>query len=420
MEQLSLFDDLGGTKKTATALTVTVIKEATTLPRVGLPQIIKRRSTTTKSRLADTGRVASLGANINNFADTEKLRALINNFDIDNAEDFIKAIGKCFPQQEEKERKNKRSYKSKYQLLDFSQFGVKILFRISNHNINGNNVTDDVSEVYSIVAKSKKERNTFKDSRNIDITEYVYFTENCDRHRFLLIAQELYRFLETSEWDNSFVPADAINHSPDDLAGLDEFQKYALKFKKLKEEAVNSEFCKRLIRQYGDYYSDAKFTIEYKCIKDAQCYDEKPFPKDWKRVVRAELPLFVKDGDIVGRYFYPTNINSKFFVEKEFLRFCVINGELRYYHCDEQGEPDEIHEQDFVYDPHFTIRQYIVNGKTYYYRTFVFEKLYREHPHNFDIFYIKPRTTAPTNSRLRLLKIQAQAKIKLQQQRMRA
>ena len=34
--------------------------------------------------------------------------------------------------------------------------------------------------------------------------------------------------------------------------------------------------------------------------------------------------------------------------------------------------------------------------------------------------FIKPRTTtAPTNSRLRLLKIQAQAKIKLQQQRMR-
>ena len=419
MEQLTLFDDLGSTKKIVTALKVTIIKEATTLPRVGLPQIIKHRSTTTKSRLADTGRVASLGANINNFADTEKLRALINNFDIDNAEDFIKAIGKCFPQQEEKERKNKRSYKSKYQLLDFSQFGVKILFRISNHNINGNNVTDDVSEVYSIVAKSKKGRNTFKDSRNIDITEYVYFTENCDRHRFLLIAQELYRFLETSEWDNSFVPADAINHSPNDLSGADEFDEHVRKFNKLCKEAINSEFCQRLIRLYGKNYTDAKIDIEYRCIKDVQCSEKKTFPKDWERVIRLELPKFVKDGDIVGRYDYRNDPQSKFslyYVVKEFLRFCVIDGELRYYCCNEQGKPLG-YVQDFIYDRF--ARQYIVNGKTFYYDTFPLEELHKSHPHNFDIFYIKPRTTAPTNSRLRLLKIQAQAKIKLQQQRMR-
>ena len=182
------------------------------------------------------------------------------------------------------------------------------------------------------------------------------------------------------------------------------------KFNKLREEVVNGEIYKRIIRRYGSRnYSDAKFVVEYKCIKDAQCYDEKPFPKDWKRVVRAELPLFVKDGDIVGRYFYPTNINSKFFVEQEFLRFCVMNGKLHCYRCDEQGEPYQKYEQKFICDHHHTIQQYTVNGKTYYYRTFVFEKLYREHPDNFDIYYIKPRTCADRDHRLRLAKAKAKA-----------
>ena len=199
-------------QKTATALTITVIKSSSLIT---LPQTFKRRSTTTKPRLASyTVNGISARANVRHFVDKSKLLDLINNFNIDNAKDFINAIGKCFPQQLEKEEKNpKTNFESKYQLLDFSDFGVKILFRISNHSINCDNIIEDIEETYSIALKSKKSRNTFKPN-DLTVTEYVYFTENCNQHRYLLIAEELYRFLETSEWDNSFVPADAINHSP--------------------------------------------------------------------------------------------------------------------------------------------------------------------------------------------------------------
>ena len=206
-------DSLYGKQKTATALTVTVIKSSSFIT---LPQTFKRRSTTSKPRLVSyTVNGISAKANINQYIDKSKLQDLINNFKIDNAEDFIVAIGKCFPQQREKEESHSDTeFKSKYQLLDFSEFGVKILFRISDHNINCDNIVDDIEEAYSIALKSKKSPNTFNPN-DLTVTEYVFFTENCDRHRYHLIALELLAFLETSEWNNEFVPADVINHSPD-------------------------------------------------------------------------------------------------------------------------------------------------------------------------------------------------------------
>lgn len=253
-------DSLYGKQKTATALTITVFKNTSTLHRVGLPRTYKRRSTTTKPRLANTERDAFrlFGTNIKQFIDTTKLKELINNFAIDNAEDFIKEIGKCFPQQEVKERKTKRSYDSKYQLLDFSEFGVKILFRISDHNINTDNIIDDVEETYSIALKSIKSKNTFNPN-DLTVTEYVFFTENCDRHRYHLIALELLAFLETSEWNNDFVPADVINHSPDteNLGAyvsnfINEYKKTNEKLKKaLSTETGTFKFAQHISELYG-------------------------------------------------------------------------------------------------------------------------------------------------------------------------
>jgi hypothetical protein len=56
-------------ERIVTALTITIIKTPT-LHRVGLPRTYKRRSTTTISRLANTGR-GVYGANVNNLIDTK-------------------------------------------------------------------------------------------------------------------------------------------------------------------------------------------------------------------------------------------------------------------------------------------------------------------------------------------------------------
>ncbi len=208
-------------ERIVTALTITILKSSSFIT---LPQTFKRRSTTTKPRLVSyTINGISARAKVNQFIYKTKLLGLINDFKIDNAEDFIVAIGKCFPQQVEKESRNpETNYSSKYQLVDFPEFAIKILFRISNHNINCNNITDDVEEAYSIAIKSKSSEYTFKPNA-LTVTEYVFFTENCDRNRYKRIAENLLSFAETSVWDNNYVPADKINISPkESLDGIDE------------------------------------------------------------------------------------------------------------------------------------------------------------------------------------------------------
>lgn len=199
-------------KKTATALAITVFKSSSFIT---LPQAFKRRSTTTKPRLVSyTVNGISARANLKQFVDTAKFLSLLENFNIDTAKDFIEAVGKCFPQQVKREKQHKDAkFDSKYQLLDFPEYGVKILFRISNHNINCNNITDDIEEAYSIVFKEKYKKNTFIPN-DLTVTEYVYFTEKCDRNRYLKIAKQIKSFIETSEWDESIAPADAKNISP--------------------------------------------------------------------------------------------------------------------------------------------------------------------------------------------------------------
>lgn len=199
-------------ERIVTALTITILKSSSFIT---LPQTFKRRSTTTKPRLVSyTINGISARAKVNQFIYKTKLLGLINDFKIDNAEDFIAAIGKCLPQQVEREKQHKNAkFDSKYQLLDFPEYGVKILFRISNHNINCNNITDDIEDAYSIVFKEKYKKNTFIPN-DLTVTEYVYFTEKCDRNRYLKIAKQIKSFLETSEWDESIAPADAKNISP--------------------------------------------------------------------------------------------------------------------------------------------------------------------------------------------------------------
>ena len=137
-------------KITIPSLKVMVIFGETTSPRVGLPRKYKRRSTTTKPRLHDTKRV-SLGAILNNNFDKNKLKNLIG------INDFINKIGEYFHFQEQKEKEKKRTPISKYQLFTFDN--VKLCFRLSNHNINCNNIQEELEETISVVLKSKKSKN---------------------------------------------------------------------------------------------------------------------------------------------------------------------------------------------------------------------------------------------------------------------
>jgi hypothetical protein len=245
------FDGICGAKKTATALAITVFKSSSFIT---LPQAFKRRSTTTKPRLVSyTVNGISARANLKQFVDTTKFLSLFENFNIDTAKDFIEAVGKCFPQQVKREKQHKDAkFDSKYQLLDFPEYGVKILFRISNHNINCNNITDDIEEAYSIVFKEKYKKNTFIPN-DLTVTEYVYFTEKCDRNRYLKIAKQIKSFLETSEWDESIAPADAKNISPmkKNEKGLKGYDSINSVFNERLRQQIDGELEKGFIYELG-------------------------------------------------------------------------------------------------------------------------------------------------------------------------
>ena len=202
--------------------------------------------------------------------------------------------------------------------------------------------------------------------------------------------------------------------SPDnDLAGIDA---------NIEDDALFQETLKK----YGNNYIDAASDIFKKFIDDARYQLNKPFPKDWKRVINMELAKYIKDGDIIA--IHKDNMHApicRVYTDAE--------GDLRYYIINEQGKPvylDKDIERLYLKhkdDPRLYSREglrcehEIVNGKVRYYYGYPIHKRTNSNC-DFQIIYIKPTapTTAPTNSRLRLLKIQAQAKIKLQQQRMRA
>lgn len=263
------------TKKIVTALTITIFKSNAFKT---LLQPYKRRSTTAKPRLVTcTINGTSLAeTNINRFIDKSKLIALINDFNINNAKDFIDAIGKCFPQQTEKELKNPNStYESKYQILNFSEFGVKILFRISNHNVNCNNIKDEIEEAYSIAIKDRKSKNTFVDKDDITATEYVYFTDNCNTETYKGIAIKIYDFLQTSVWPEDKEPkADKINYSPkkSTLKGQSYYSTYHIVDC---ENEGDIEYARREVERAGGIVDD--ITSEYK-DEDIDDYYES---KEW-------------------------------------------------------------------------------------------------------------------------------------------
>ena len=151
-----------------------------------------------------------------------------------------------------------------------------------------------------------------------------------------------------------------------------------------------------------------------------------PFPSDWERVINQEIAQKVKDGDIFGRYRENyEHIGTNKFIKKYYRVYTAPNGDLYYYEIDEEGNivyMNETNEKSYLSRKdewnklyNLRIEQAIVNGKLRLY----FGNKATAPEHQYFSIFIKPRTTAPTNSRLRLLRIQAQAKIKLQQQRMR-
>lgn len=92
--------------------------------------------------------------------------------------------------------------------------GNPYTLRISNHNVNGENIADNEKEI-SIVIKSRRHPNNFV-SGNADVIEYVYFKEsiaNGDGQTLAWIVQDIATMLDTGVYaDNSGMAV--INTTP--------------------------------------------------------------------------------------------------------------------------------------------------------------------------------------------------------------
>ena len=101
--------------------------------------------------------------------------------------------------------------------------GNPYTLRISNHNVNGENIVDNEKEI-SIVIKSRRQPNKFI-AGNADVREYVYFKEsiaNGDGQTLAWIAQDIATMLDTGVYeDNSGIAI--LNTSPTNSTNQGQF-----------------------------------------------------------------------------------------------------------------------------------------------------------------------------------------------------
>ena len=107
---------------------------------------------------------------------------------------------------------------SKYKIV-ISDNGDSYTLRISMHNMNANNYArhNYTKNNYGITFKTQDNKSVFFADDNIEAVEYVYNEEQTDKKRLKAIAKAILHLLETSEWDETIAPADVINHSPNGL-----------------------------------------------------------------------------------------------------------------------------------------------------------------------------------------------------------
>lgn len=221
VEELGAIDEEGKTKKTTTALSVMVFDNTCYRTSKEFTSRYKRRDTAARFRLHKVRGAGLSDTNINTNINKTKFFDLI--FRIKNGEtfsvkDFINEIGNCFPQEIARMRGIKKYFNSKYQLIEVA--GVTILLRVSNHNINSNNVTDDIEEAYSIVIKeaNKRNPNTFK-ANDLCVTEYVYLEKNLTNKRYVNIIESILNLAETGQFTD-LANADFVNHSPNNKKNI--------------------------------------------------------------------------------------------------------------------------------------------------------------------------------------------------------
>lgn len=142
--------------------------------------------TDAKVVISNEGAKHELNNIIHKYAGVRKTRGFIS--------DLAKALG-------DRNEKPKQTYYFEFK----DKAGNAYTLRISNHNVNGENIGENEKEI-SIVIKSRRQPNNFV-SDNADIKEYVYFKEsiaNGNGQTLAWIAQDIATMLDTGVYaDNS-------------------------------------------------------------------------------------------------------------------------------------------------------------------------------------------------------------------------
>ena len=160
--------------------------------------------TSAKVVISNQGAKHELNNIIHKYAGQRKTRGFIS--------DLARALG---------DRSNEPRQTYYFEFTD--KQGNPYTLRISNHNVNGENIADNEKEI-SIVIKSRRQPNKFI-AGNADVREYVYFKEsiaNGDGQTLAWIAQDIATMLDTGVYeDNSGIAI--LNTSPTNPANQGQF-----------------------------------------------------------------------------------------------------------------------------------------------------------------------------------------------------
>ena len=88
--------------------------------------------------------------------------------------------------------------------FDFNTNNGEVTLRISNHNANADNVKGD-RDVISVIIKSERTKNNYKNSEGVNLTEYAYFKERiakADGSTLSQIAESIKEMLDTGVYED--------------------------------------------------------------------------------------------------------------------------------------------------------------------------------------------------------------------------
>ena len=215
---------VAGTKKIATALTVTIVEQAPTHTLTAYRPQGDNAPYNSCQPSSKPRRVGGLSGHKDIKKSISELENLLKKWNISDAKTFAFVVSNNIGAEPSIDRVTRAQNAEEISYyLNLPQYSL----RIGLHNLNAENYKGvrKRPKNYGITFKDATDADTFRPYKDVDVKEYVYVYTTKDRLK--KIAEAILHLLENGEWDNDIAPADYVNpqqsKDPKGLGGVNDY-----------------------------------------------------------------------------------------------------------------------------------------------------------------------------------------------------